>query len=50
MRAISDYAERMRVDPRAYYGYYWWRVLYGWRGRTLILPVGYPRVRPVPVG
>jgi membrane-bound lytic murein transglycosylase B len=50
VRAISDYAERMRTDARVYYGYYSWQVLYGRRGRTLILPVGYPKVRPVPVG
>ncbi|MBV9368030.1 MAG: transglycosylase SLT domain-containing protein [Solirubrobacterales bacterium] len=47
--AITDYALRMRADPRAYYGYYWWQVLYARRGRTFVLPVGYPRLRPVPV-
>jgi hypothetical protein len=50
VRAITDYAQRMRSDPPAYYGYYWWQVIYDRRGRTLILPVGYPRLRPVPVG
>ena len=50
VRAVTDYAMRLRADPRAYYGYYWWQVLYSLRRRTLILPVGFPRVRPVPAG
>ena len=39
----------MRSDPRAYYGYYWWQVIYARRGGEVILPVGYPAVRPTPV-
>jgi hypothetical protein len=46
VRAITDYAARMRADPRAYYGYYFWQVIYAKRSGPLILPVGYPRVRP----
>jgi membrane-bound lytic murein transglycosylase B len=49
VRAVSAYANHMRADPRAYYGYYWWQVILAVRGRRLILPVGYPKVRPVPV-
>jgi hypothetical protein len=55
VHAITDYATRMRADPRAYYayyayyGYYWLQVIYVLRGRSVILPVGYPTVRPVPV-
>jgi membrane-bound lytic murein transglycosylase B len=49
VRAITDYATRMRADPRAYDGYYWWQVIYARCDRSLILPVGYPAVRPVPV-
>jgi hypothetical protein len=49
VRAITDYADRMRADPRAYYGYYSWQVIYAGRGRPVVLPVGYPKVRPVPV-
>jgi hypothetical protein len=49
VRAISEYAGRMRADPRAYYGYYWWQVIYARRGRPVILAVGYPKVGPVPV-
>lgn len=45
--AVEAYAARMRADHRAYYGYYYWQVIYAQRGGRLILPVGYPRVRPV---
>lgn len=49
VNAVTDYAERMRADPRTYYGYYYWQVLYDKRGALLLLPVGYPQVRPVPI-
>ncbi len=49
VNAVQDYAGRMRADRRAYYGYYYWQVLYTWGGGTVILPAGYPKVRPVPV-
>ena len=49
VRAVTAYATHMRVDRRAYYGYYWWQVIYALRGRRLILPVGYPKARPIPV-
>jgi Transglycosylase SLT domain len=48
--AVEDYARRMRADPRAYYGYYYWQVLYAHAGGDVILPVGYPSTRPVRVG
>ena len=44
--AITDYATRMHANPRDYYGYYWWQVIYDRRGRSLVLPVGYPTIRP----
>jgi membrane-bound lytic murein transglycosylase B len=47
--AVTDYAQRMRTDVRAYYGYYYWQVIYDKRGGLVLLPVGYPKVRPVPV-
>jgi hypothetical protein len=47
--AVKDYADRMRVDPRAYVGYYNWQVLYARVDGLFLLPVGYPRVRPEPV-
>jgi hypothetical protein len=49
VRAVQDYAGRMRADPRAYRGYYYWQVLYARAGGTVLLPIGYPRARPVPV-
>jgi hypothetical protein len=48
--AVGDYARRMERSPRAYDGYYYWQVIYSYSGRTVILPVGFPRVRPVPLG
>lgn len=48
--AVKEYAGRMFSDHRAYYGYYYWQVIYAHVGGPLILPVGYPRVRPIPVG
>jgi hypothetical protein len=44
--AVEDYAGEMRADPRAYDGYYTWRVIYARVGGAYILPVGYPAVRP----
>jgi soluble lytic murein transglycosylase-like protein len=49
VRAVTAYATHMRVDRRAYYGYYWWQVIYAERGRRLILPVGFPKARPIPL-
>jgi hypothetical protein len=49
VRAVQDYASRMRADPLAYDGYYYWQVFYAHAGGTVFLPVGYPKVRPVPV-
>jgi len=49
VNAVQDYASRMRTDPRAYDGYYYWQVLYTRVGGSVILPVGYPRVGPVPL-
>jgi hypothetical protein len=47
VRAVSDYAARMRADPRAYYGYYLWQVLFHRTGGDVILPEGYPTARPI---
>jgi membrane-bound lytic murein transglycosylase B len=49
VNAVQDYASRMRTDRRAYDGYYYWQVVYARSGGAVILPVGYPHVRPVPV-
>ncbi len=50
VRAVEDYARRMRADGRAYYGYYDWQVTYTRAAGTVILPVGYPKARPLPLG
>jgi membrane-bound lytic murein transglycosylase B len=47
--AVETYAHEMQTDPRAFYGYYQWRVLYRTTKGTFVLPVGYPRVRPQPM-
>lgn len=44
--AVESYAQEMQRDPRAYYGYYHWQVLYRTSRGTFLLPVGYPRARP----
>ena len=44
--AVRAYAGRMRADQCAFYGYYYWQVLYRTTTGTFLLPVGYPRVRP----
>jgi hypothetical protein len=49
VRAVQAYASRMHADPRAYYGYYYWQVLFDWARGLVILPVGYPAARLVPV-
>jgi hypothetical protein len=49
VNAVEDYAAVMRDDPRAFFGYYEWQVIYALLRRPVVLPVGYPRVRPVPV-
>lgn len=46
VRAVEDYAKRMRADARSYYGYYYWQVLYDRRSGLVVLPVGYPKSSP----
>jgi hypothetical protein len=40
----------MQRDPRAYDGYYAWQVIYAYDHRTVLLPVGFPKVRPARLG
>jgi membrane-bound lytic murein transglycosylase B len=47
--AVRAYAGRISADPRAYDGYYYWQVIYPLNRRAVILPVGFPRTRPVPI-
>jgi membrane-bound lytic murein transglycosylase B len=44
--AVEAYAQEMRRDRRAFYGYYDWEVLYRTTKGTFLLPLGYPHVRP----
>jgi membrane-bound lytic murein transglycosylase B len=47
VRAVETYAGVMRGDPHAFLGLYAWQVLVAGPHRsTLILPEGFPRVRP----
>jgi len=46
---VQDYARELRGDPRAFYGYYYWQVLFPHTGGPVILPAGYPKVRPAPI-
>jgi len=45
--AVESYASELQRDPRAFYGYYNWQVLYRTTEGLFLLPVGYPRARPV---
>ena len=47
--AVEAYAGLMRADHRAYYGYYYWQVIYARVGGLVMLPQGYPKIRPTPV-
>jgi membrane-bound lytic murein transglycosylase B len=47
VRAVQDYASLLRADERAYYGYYYWQVIYAHIGGAVIMPIGFPKVRPV---
>jgi membrane-bound lytic murein transglycosylase B len=47
VRAVTEYARTMQRSPAAYRGYWHWRVLFRHTRGTVVLPVGYPRVRPV---
>jgi membrane-bound lytic murein transglycosylase B len=44
VRAVTAYARVMQRWPRAFLGYWSWRVLYQTRHGVYVLPVGYPRV------
>ena len=45
VRAVSAYASQLRVNQRAFFGYYHWQVFYG----DTLLPEGYP-ARPATQG
>ena len=39
--AVTNYAEQMKADERAYFGYYHWQVFYRLADGDRLLPVGY---------
>ena len=47
--AVTAYARVMGAAPVTYRGYWHWRVLYHLERGTYVLPVGFPRVRPLRV-
>lgn len=47
VRAVTAYANRMRSDPRAFYCYYYWQVIFADRRGRFILPLGFPKVRAI---
>ncbi len=47
--AVQAYARAMQRNPHTYDDYYNWQVLYAYDHRTVLLPVGFPRTRPVPL-
>jgi membrane-bound lytic murein transglycosylase B len=47
--AVQDYARVMRADPRSFYGYYNWQVLFALKRGVVILPDGFPKVRAQPL-
>jgi membrane-bound lytic murein transglycosylase B len=47
--AVLEYARTMQRRTAAYGGYWHWRVLYRHTRGAYVLPVGYPKKRPVPL-
>jgi membrane-bound lytic murein transglycosylase B len=49
VRGVSLVAEVMKRRPRAFYGYYHWKVYYLTRAGSVLLPEGYASTRRIPV-
>jgi membrane-bound lytic murein transglycosylase B len=47
--AVMQYALTMQRSTSAYHGYWHWRVFYRHSRGTYVLPLGYPKKRPVPL-
>ena len=47
VRAVREYARTMQRSTSAYRAYWHWRVFYRQARGTYVLPVGYPKTRPV---
>jgi hypothetical protein len=50
VRAVRAYATRMGSDPRIYYAYYHWQVIFSDVRGSFILPLGFPKVPAIPLG
>jgi len=49
VRAVREYARAMQLSTSAYRAFWHWRVFYRHASGTYVLPVGYPKTRPVPL-
>ncbi|HEX7345303.1 MAG TPA: lytic transglycosylase domain-containing protein [Candidatus Limnocylindrales bacterium] len=49
VRAVREHARAMQRSRSAYRAYWHWRVFYRHARGTYVLPVGYPKTRPVPL-
>jgi membrane-bound lytic murein transglycosylase B len=49
VRAVREYARTMQRSRSAYRAFWHWRVFYRHARETYVLPVGYPKTRPVPL-
>ena len=49
VRGVSLVAKLMQRRPRAFHGYYHWKVYYLTRAGSVLLPEGYVAKRPIPV-
>lgn len=50
VRAVDDYAAVLAADPAAFAGYYHWQVYVDTPFGDVLMPVGYDRPSPLPVG
>ena len=48
--AVTRYARQIERAPSAYAGYWHWRVIYKHVDGPVVLDLGYPDVRPRPIG
>lgn len=49
VRGVTHLAEVMQRHPRAFHGYYHWRILYLTTRGSIVLPIGYRATEPIPV-
>lgn len=49
VRGVTDVAEVMKMQPRAFHGYYHWQIYYLSAEGDVLLPEGYERTKSIPV-